>query len=265
MATNNVTPESGSTGGTFDGSTPPAGMWMAGYDNGQPVYKNAAGATFNADGSPHVLSPGVFLLDHPNTTSSPTAVVPAAPAAPAPGGSGPSGSSGDTGNLIGSLTGTPPPAAPSGTPDYIPPTPVFTPPPDFQAPTIEQALNNPGYQFQLQQGQNAIQNAAAAKGTLNDSGTFDALSDYNRSAAQSDYQNVYNNMLGEYNTKYQAAKDQFAPIMTAYNTQAQAGQYQQNATYQDKYSAWLAQMGLTQEQIQDLLAGNQGTTVNFSG
>ena len=162
----------------------------------------------------------------------------------------------------------------------MPPTPVFTPPsytkpPPFQAPTIQDALNQPGYQFNLQEGEKGLQSWAAAKGTLNSSDTGKALTNYAENAAQSDYQNVYNNMLQAYNTNYQTqytdpynisyqgATAAFAPQMTAYSTQAQAGQYQRNATYQDQYASWLAQLGLTQEQIQDLISANTGTTVNF--
>ena len=72
----------------------------------------------------------------------------------------------------------------------------------FQAPTLAQAENQPGYQFQLQQGLNALQNSAAVRGTLLSGGTAAGIEQYGQEAAQQDYSNVYNQMLGTYQTNY---------------------------------------------------------------
>lgn len=64
-------------------------------------------------------------------------------------------------------------------------------PTTFSAPTIADALNNPGYKFRVQQGEDALQNWAAARGTLNDSGTAKSLIDYGQSAAEQGYGEVY--------------------------------------------------------------------------
>lgn len=84
---------------------------------------------------------------------------------------------------------TPPPAFPTFAP--------FTPT-TFTAPTIEDALNNPGYKFRVQQGEDALQNWAAARGTLNDSGTAKALIDYGQSAGQQGYGDVYARDFGSW-------------------------------------------------------------------
>lgn len=73
----------------------------------------------------------------------------------------------------------------------------------FQAPTAQQASQTPGYQFQLQQGLNALQNSAAARGGLLSTGTAKNLNDYAQGSAASNYQNVYNNALQTYGTNYQ--------------------------------------------------------------
>lgn len=183
--------------------------------------------------------------------------MPAGPgAAPAPNDSVTPAPAAPTTGLIGSLTATPPPALPTTVP-----LPNYTPPPPFQAPSVADALAQPGYQFTLGQGENAIQNWAAAKGTLNSSGTANALTDYAENAAQADYQTVYDNMLQAYNTNYQT---QYTDPQAIAFQRAQAQQQQGNTSYQDAYSAWLASLGLTQTQIQDLLAANSGTTVNFA-
>jgi hypothetical protein len=49
--------------------------------------------------------------------------------------------------------------------------------------------NTPGYQFQLQQGNNAINAAAAANGTLNSGNQLTALSNYNQGLANTTYNN----------------------------------------------------------------------------
>jgi hypothetical protein len=128
-------------------------------------------------------------------------------------------------------------AAPTFTaPGYTPPpgfsfgeqAPTYTPPPafsygDFQAPSYAEAANDPGYQFRLQQGTQALQNAASARGTLNDSGTLKALIDYGQGAASQEYQNVYGRDLSTYGTNRANAADTYA---TNYKTQ-----------YQDPYAA----------------------------
>jgi hypothetical protein len=68
----------------------------------------------------------------------------------------------------------------------------------FQAPSLAQAESYPGYQFQLQQGENAIQNSAAARGGLNSGNAATALNNYAQGTAQSDYTNVYNQAMQQY-------------------------------------------------------------------
>ncbi len=72
----------------------------------------------------------------------------------------------------------------------------------FQAPTLEQAEAYPGYQFQLQQGENAILNNASALGITGSSDTAAALNNYAQNQAQSDYSNIYNQALQQYDQNY---------------------------------------------------------------
>jgi hypothetical protein len=73
---------------------------------------------------------------------------------------------------------------------------------EFQAPTAAQAAQTPGYQFALQQGQQALQNSAAAKGGLLSGNTAEALDQYSQGLADSNYQQTYNNALGQYQSAY---------------------------------------------------------------
>jgi hypothetical protein len=72
----------------------------------------------------------------------------------------------------------------------------------FTAPTAAQAAASPGEQFQLQQGEGAIQSSAAANGSLLTGGTMNALDQFGQNLASTNYNNVYNQALQNYNTNY---------------------------------------------------------------
>lgn len=72
----------------------------------------------------------------------------------------------------------------------------------FQAPTADQAAQTPGYQFQLQQGNEALQNSAAARGGLLSGNTLTAMDQYSQGLASTNYQQVYNNALQQYQQSY---------------------------------------------------------------
>ncbi len=81
---------------------------------------------------------------------------------------------------------------------------------NFQAPTLQQAENTPGYQFALQQGQNALQASAAANGSLLTGGTLNALDSYSQGLADTNYNNIYNQALQGYQTNYNTWANQQA-------------------------------------------------------
>ena len=72
----------------------------------------------------------------------------------------------------------------------------------FQTPTLQQAEQMPGYQFQLQQGTQAIDENAAATGNLESGTTGTALENYGQGLAQTGYNNLYNQALNTYMTNY---------------------------------------------------------------
>lgn len=51
---------------------------------------------------------------------------------------------------------------------------------------------DPGYQFRMKQGQNALQSSAAARGGLNSGATMKALQRYGQDFASNEYNNAYN-------------------------------------------------------------------------
>jgi hypothetical protein len=149
----------------------------------------------------------------------------------------------------------------------------FTPT-KWKAPTIEEAASDPGFKFSQQQAQAGIQNWAAAKGTLNDSSTAKALSDYGVNSAAGQYQNVWNrdfsgwqaNNANDYNAyetnyqtqtldpykfAYQSALDANAPAtatwsarnnanLAKFTTMAPLAQQQNQFNYSSAFNKWLA-------------------------
>jgi hypothetical protein len=61
---------------------------------------------------------------------------------------------------------------------------------------------DPGFQFRLQQGQQAIERSAAAKGTLLTGGTLKGLTRYAQDYSSNEFQNRYQRLLGEQQNRY---------------------------------------------------------------
>lgn len=68
--------------------------------------------------------------------------------------------------------------------------------------------NDPGYAFTLQQGQQAIQRAAAAQGNLFSSGTLKSLAGYTAGTANQYFNDAYNRALSTFQTNRQGALSQ---------------------------------------------------------
>lgn len=73
---------------------------------------------------------------------------------------------------------------------------------EFKAPTEVDEQNDPGYQFRMKQGQQAIERSAAAKGGVLSGGTLKALSRYGQDYGSNEYQNVYNRSKDAYQMAY---------------------------------------------------------------
>lgn len=62
--------------------------------------------------------------------------------------------------------------------------------------------NSPGYQFQLQQGENAVLNNRSALGGVNSGNTLKALTSFGQGVANQDYWNAYNAYTTAQNQKF---------------------------------------------------------------
>jgi len=94
----------------------------------------------------------------------------------------------------------------------------------FQAPTGATEQNDPGYQFRLQQGQQALDNSAAAKGSLLSGNTLEAQQQYGQNYASNEYNNVYNRAFGQYQQNYNQLAGLAGTGQTAATNLGQQGQ-----------------------------------------
>ncbi len=72
----------------------------------------------------------------------------------------------------------------------------------FNAPSLEDARNSPGYQFALQQGLQGVERSAASKGTLLTGGTLKALEGYGTGLADQTYGNLFSRALQSNQTNF---------------------------------------------------------------
>lgn len=98
----------------------------------------------------------------------------------------------------------------------------------FVPPTAEQAAQTPGEQFELQQGLQALNNSAAAKGTLLTGGTGKAEQEFGQGLASTNYQQAYNNALTNYQTAYNVFNNNQTNLFNRLATLAGYGQTSAN-------------------------------------
>ena len=88
----------------------------------------------------------------------------------------------------------------------------------FVAPTFEAALNDPGYKFGLQQGVDALERSAAAKGTLRTGGTLQGIEQWGQDYGAQRYNDVYNRALQAHAANFAGQQAEFAPQYGGWQT-----------------------------------------------
>lgn len=123
---------------------------------------------------------------------------------------------------------------------------------NFNAPTMQDLMNDPGYQAQLKAGSDTIQHSAAAAGMLRGGNTVSNLTGYANQFTRDAYRDLYDR-------QYQYAKDKFAPQYGSWNTM-----------YQGDLSKWTTQQnnalqryGINQGNIYGMLMGTQPVYSGF--
>lgn len=220
----------GPDGQWYDDSGIPIGYFPSGspYDMG-PAPPTATPAenvwTYPSGGTPYPIGgpppyPGaqpIAGITGPNgepvypTHQSPTNTPPP-PEAPAP---APTDWSGLSQSVFGAM-----PTVPTAPPfEYDP----FQAPAPFAPPSAQDVLfADPGFGFRRDQGTQAMQQSAAARGVLNTGGTLQDLIDYGQKAASQEYGNAFNRALGTYDENYRNSLNSyitnFGNALTKYNT-----------------------------------------------
>ena len=167
---------------------------------------------------------------------------------------GPGGGGGTMGQMI---TPYNPLATYSPTP-YTPPAP-FQPPSyqgatpfgqdpyaaatPFTGPTAADMTADPGYQFRVQQGLDALERSGAARGVSRTGGTIKDFIDYGQQAASQEYGNVFGRQRDVYDlnerNRFNAYQANYGNAMDAYNMNERnrAGAFDRNVgTARDAYA-----------------------------
>lgn len=83
---------------------------------------------------------------------------------------------------------------------------------------------DPGYNFRMQQGQQALERSAAARGGLQSGGTMKAITQYGQDYASGEYQNAYNRFTNDQTNRFNRLSSIAGLGQTANAATAQAGQ-----------------------------------------
>jgi hypothetical protein len=110
---------------------------------------------------------------------------------------------------------------------------------------------DPSYQFRLKEGQRALENSAAARGTLLTGGTAKAIQNYGQQAASQEYGNSFNRALQTYGTNL---NKEFGTFDRNWGSRLGAGQANIQAAIGEgnlKLGAWDRNYGKARTQWQD--------------
>lgn len=118
------------------------------------------------------------------------------------------------------------------------PVPEFVPP-QFRAPTFEEAQNEPGYQFRLEGGVDALERSAAASGRLRTGGTLTDVVEYGQNFASQEYRNVFDRAIQSFDREYRGAHDAFAPRLAEWTMLSQAEREAAMAAFQREWQVYL--------------------------
>ncbi len=138
---------------------------------------------------------------------------------------------------------------PAGKPNYGK-APMFQAPQfswgeKWEAPSMEEAMKDPGYQFRANEGRRALEQSAAARGLLGSGGTLKNIDAWGQNFAKQEYGDVFNRKLTGYQTRFNTAKDifdrfytgkkdEYAPKLFEWQTNANAA----NLGWQQAWENW---------------------------
>lgn len=129
---------------------------------------------------------------------------------------------------------------------------------DFVSPSGQEVLDNPGFQFRMDQGRKALEASRAGRGILNSGATGKALTEYGQNFGSHEYGNVWNramdewkanreNAFGMWNSQYGQRKDKYGFDEDANRFGFNSQQRQAELNFQDQYNRWLAEGNWTKD------------------
>jgi hypothetical protein len=229
-----------------------------GTDTSGGLWWGAGGGTAPTPGGPLDTGPDLTqgITDEDNPLSAPdltqppdTLMGPRGGGMMGPGGGGGSMGPGGGGGTMGQMITPYNPLATYSPTPYTPPPP-FRPPAyqgatpfgqdpyaaadPFTGPTATDMTADPGYQFRLQQGQEALERSGAALGVTNTGGTLKDILDYGQRAAAQEYGNVFGRQRDVYDlnerNRFNAYEANWGNAMDAYreNERNRAGAFDTN-------------------------------------
>ena len=130
--------------------------------------------------------------------------------------------------------------------------------------TLEELQATPGYQFQLQQGLQSVNNSAAAKGSLMSGATLKSLNNYAQGQASTGFADAWNRGQQAYQNAFARKNTQFQQGQQGYADQyaRQQQQYQQG---QDAVQNAYNRFGQNQNNAYSRLAGMAGSGQQAAG
>jgi len=108
--------------------------------------------------------------------------------------------------------------------------------PSFKAPTGDDLLKDPGYQFRLDEGSKALQASRAAQGVLNGGGTLKDVLDWGQKAASQEYGNMFDRSLSAFDRNYRSSFDQYGSGFNKWLQDYNIFRNQQNDTFNKQFS-----------------------------
>lgn len=130
---------------------------------------------------------------------------------------------------------------------------------------------DPSYQFRLAEGQKAVDNSAAARGSILSGGALKAIQKYGQGAASTEFQNSFNRLAGVSGQGQNAAAGQGTASMNFGNSAAQniigSGNAQAAGTV-GQTNAWTGALGqgiqgYQQNELMKLIAGKGGGSSGY--
>jgi hypothetical protein len=138
--------------------------------------------------------------------------------------------------------------------------PTLNAPAAFQAPDANAMTLDPGYQFRLKQGQQALENSASARGTLRGGAHLQALTGFAQGLASEEYGKAYARARDVYDANVARENAVYGAKRDAYNADASERQAAFNANFRGAEAEYAPQNAYWQASN---LAGQRNAELNF--